>query len=76
MEDKTVDVRVSILPTVYGEKIVMRVLNRANHKIGIERLEMSEYELKQLKNIIGSPHGIMLVTGPTGVVNRLLYILF
>jgi len=66
MEDKTVDVRVSILPTVYGEKIVMRVLNRANHKIGIDRLEMSEYELKQLKNIIGSPHGIMLVTGPTG----------
>jgi len=66
LEDKTVDVRVSILPTVYGEKIVMRVLNRANHKIGIDRLEMSEYELKQLKNIIGSPHGIMLVTGPTG----------
>jgi len=66
VEDKTVDVRVSILPTVYGEKIVMRVLNRSNHRIGIERLEMSEYELKQLKNIIGSPHGIMLVTGPTG----------
>jgi len=66
IDDKTVDVRVSILPTVYGEKIVMRVLNRANHRIGIERLEMNEYELKQLKNIIGSPHGIMLITGPTG----------
>jgi len=66
MEDKTVDVRVSILPTVYGEKVVMRVLNRSNHKIGVERLEMSEYELKQLKSIIGNPHGIMLVTGPTG----------
>lgn len=66
MENKTVDVRVSILPTVYGEKVVMRVLNRSNHKVGIDRLEMSEYELKQLKNIIGNPHGIMLVTGPTG----------
>ncbi|MBU3160428.1 GspE/PulE family protein [Clostridium frigoris] len=66
VEDKTVDVRVSILPTVYGEKVVMRVLNRASNRIGIERLEMSEYELKQLKNIIRSPHGIMLVTGPTG----------
>ncbi|MBU3198432.1 Flp pilus assembly complex ATPase component TadA [Clostridium estertheticum] len=66
VEDKTVDVRVSILPTVYGEKVVMRVLNRSSNRIGIERLEMSEYELKQLKNIIASPHGIMLVTGPTG----------
>ncbi len=66
VEDKVVDIRVSILPTVFGEKIVMRVLNRENSKIGIERLGMSDYEITQLKRIIQNPYGIMLVTGPTG----------
>ncbi|MDT8715486.1 Flp pilus assembly complex ATPase component TadA [Clostridium sp. 19966] len=65
-ENADVDLRVSILPTVFGEKIVIRILSRDNYKIGIENLGMNEYELKQLNNIIKSPHGIMLVTGPTG----------
>lgn len=64
--EKEVDLRVSILPTVFGEKIVIRVLNRENYAIGKEQLGMTREELLQLNNIIKSPHGIILVTGPTG----------
>ncbi|GLC31399.1 GspE/PulE family protein [Clostridium omnivorum] len=64
--DKEVDLRVSILPTVSGEKIVIRILDRASYKIGIDNLGMNEEELEQLRRIIKNPHGIILVTGPTG----------
>lgn len=64
--DKEVDLRVSILPTVSGEKVVIRILNRDSYQIGLERLGMDEEEFKQLNNIINNPHGIILVTGPTG----------
>lgn len=60
------DIRVSILPTVYGEKIVMRLtsknaLTREKSQLGLKPLE-----LKQFDHIISNPHGILLVTGPTG----------
>ena len=61
-----VDLRVSILPVVSGEKIVIRILNRSSYKLGKERLGMNENNLNKLKNIISNPHGIVLVTGPTG----------
>lgn len=61
-----VDLRVSILPVVSGEKIVIRILNRSSYKLGKERLGMNESNLNKLKNIISNPHGIVLVTGPTG----------
>lgn len=64
--DKDVDLRVSILPTVSGEKIVIRILDRDSYKIGIDNLGMNEEELEQLRRIIKNPHGIILVTGPTG----------
>lgn len=64
--DKDVDLRVSILPMIHGEKVVIRVLNRDSYQIGRNSLGMSEEELKTLDNIIKSPHGIILVTGPTG----------
>ena len=64
--EKDIDLRVSILPTVFGEKIVMRVLNRDNYSVGKEKLGMTEEELEQLSRIIRNPHGIILVTGPTG----------
>lgn len=63
---KEVDLRVSVLPTVFGEKIVIRVLNRDNYLVGKEYLGMAEEELEQLNRIIKNPHGIILVTGPTG----------
>ncbi|WP_418223154.1 GspE/PulE family protein [Clostridium isatidis] len=61
-----VDLRVSILPTVNGEKVVIRILNRDNYKVGKEYLGLTKENLKKLNNIISNPHGIVLVTGPTG----------
>lgn len=61
-----VDLRVSILPVVNGEKIVIRILNRSSYTVGKERLGMSVRNLERLESIISNPHGIVLVTGPTG----------
>lgn len=61
-----VDLRVSILPTVNGEKVVIRILNRDNYKLGKEHLGLTKANLRKLNNIISNPHGIVLVTGPTG----------
>lgn len=66
LTDKEVDLRVSILPMISGEKIVIRVLSRDGYQIGRSSLGMSEEELKTLDNMIRNPHGIILVTGPTG----------
>lgn len=63
---KKVDLRISILPVVNGEKIVIRVLDRSNFKVGKEHLGMDDENIKRLERIISSPHGIVLVTGPTG----------
>ena len=61
-----VDLRVSILPVVYGEKIVIRVLNTGSNKITKKQLGMTEDNMNKLDRIIGNPYGIILVTGPTG----------
>ena len=63
---KEVDIRVSILPTVHGEKIVMRILDKANLAPGLSELGLDEYAYKAMKYAIDQPHGIILVTGPTG----------
>jgi Type II secretory pathway, ATPase PulE/Tfp pilus assembly pathway, ATPase PilB len=63
---KEIDLRISILPTVFGEKIVIRILNRDSYTIGREKLGMTQNENEQLDRIIKNPHGIVLVTGPTG----------
>ena len=64
--DEEVDLRVSILPVVNGEKIVIRILKRDSYSIGKEGLGISKNNLKKINNIISSPNGIVLVTGPTG----------
>lgn len=61
-----VDLRVSILPVVNGEKIVIRILNRSSYEFGREHLGMSTHNIEKLERILGNPHGIVLVTGPTG----------
>ena len=63
---KEVDVRVSILPTVHGEKVVMRILDKSNLAPGLAHLGLDEYAYKAMKYAIDQPHGIILVTGPTG----------
>ena len=63
---KEVDVRVSILPTVHGEKVVMRILDKENLAPGLGSLGLDDYAYKAMKFAIEQPHGIILVTGPTG----------
>ena len=60
------DLRVSVLPTVHGEKIVLRVLDKSNLSASIDKLGLDTETFKQLKAAIDAPHGLILVTGPTG----------
>jgi type IV pilus assembly protein PilB len=66
VDDKEVDLRVSILPKVNGEKIVIRILSKGNFLVKKENLGIDPSELKKLDKFINTPHGIILVTGPTG----------
>src|SRR2546423_9920690 len=63
---KEVDLRISMLPTVYGEKIVIRLLDKAALGGSIENMGLDEYTLGIFKKAIDAPHGMILVTGPTG----------
>ena len=64
---KIVDFRVSTLPTVYGENLVIRLLDTTSVSIGLERLGFTTYEdLKKYEELISKPYGIILSTGPTG----------
>ena len=64
--DRDVDMRVSILPLVTGEKVVIRILDRNSYKREKKGLGLSRSDESKLDRIIGSPYGIILVTGPTG----------
>lgn len=66
LNGRTVDMRISIIPLVSGEKVVIRILDRSNFKVGKQHLGMSPENLKKLEDIIASPNGIILITGPTG----------
>lgn len=61
-----IDVRVSTLPSNHGERIVLRILDRQSVKLNLSLLGMPEVTLKRTRNVIAEPHGILLVTGPTG----------
>jgi type IV pilus assembly protein PilB len=63
---KDYDLRVSILPTVHGEKIVLRVLDKSNLTASIDKLGLDPETFKNFKSAIDAPHGLILVTGPTG----------
>src|SRR5450755_308532 len=60
------DLRVSVLPTVHGEKIVLRVLDKTNLTASIDKLGLDAETFKNVKAAIDAPHGLILVTGPTG----------
>jgi type IV pilus assembly protein PilB len=64
--NKTIDFRVSTLPTLFGEKIVIRVLDPSSAKLGIEALGYEPAEKERLLSAIVRPYGMILVTGPTG----------
>ena len=63
---KAIDVRVSTIPTIYGEKVVMRILDASAVKHDLDQLGLEPERLKELKDKLKQPHGIIIVTGPTG----------
>ena len=63
---KEMDFRVSVLPTLWGEKIVLRLLDKSNLQLDMTKLGFEEDDLKLFKNIINLPQGMVLITGPTG----------
>ncbi len=66
VEGKNIDLRVSTLPTQYGERVVMRILDRSTASMSLGELGFSSHNLLAFNSLIRKPHGIILVTGPTG----------
>ena len=66
VEGRPVDLRVSVLPTMAGESVVLRVLDRAQVNLDLEKVGFREEELHVFRQLIKKPHGIVIVTGPTG----------
>jgi type IV pilus assembly protein PilB len=63
---RPVEFRVSVLPTINGNKTVMRLLEKKNQNVGLDRIGMQQDDLARVMRNIGSPNGLILVTGPTG----------
>ena len=66
VEGRPIDLRVSVLPTMHGESVVLRVLDRAQVNLDLEQVGFREDELALFRQFIQKPHGIIVVTGPTG----------
>jgi type IV pilus assembly protein PilB len=65
-EGRSIDFRVSTLPTVHGEKVVLRILDGSNLALSLEKLGFEQKALSDFRDAISSPYGMILVTGPTG----------
>ena len=66
VEGNPVDLRVSILPTIFGESVVLRVLDRSQVDLSLDKLGLRERDLKIVDQLIHRPNGVVVVTGPTG----------
>jgi type IV pilus assembly protein PilB len=66
LDNKTIDLRISTLPTMHGENVVMRILDTSSVMLGLEQVGFNEANFKAFRELIERPHGIILVTGPTG----------
>jgi type IV pilus assembly protein PilB len=66
IKDKTIDLRLSTLPTIFGEKVVMRLLDKGNLALDLKDLGFQGEILEQFEKAINSPYGMVVVTGPTG----------
>ncbi len=66
IEGRPVDLRVSVLPTMFGESVVLRVLDRAQVNLDVAQLGLREDDMNVFRQLITKPHGILIVTGPTG----------
>ena len=66
LENRFIDIRVSTIPTIYGEKIVMRILDKGSMLFDLNRLGFTSGQLDSLRKAIDAPYGLVLLTGPTG----------
>ncbi len=66
VEDKNIDMRISLLPTIYGEKAVIRLLDRGSVVVNKQDLGITDHNIERLDKLIRVPEGMLLVTGPTG----------
>ena len=66
VQGSPVDLRVSVLPTMFGESVVMRVLDRANVQLELHRVGLRDDDLNTVRTLMSKPNGIVIVTGPTG----------
>jgi type IV pilus assembly protein PilB len=66
VNNQPIDLRVSVLPTMFGESVVMRVLDRSNVNLSLDKLGMRDVDLTGVRQLIRKPNGIVIVTGPTG----------
>ena len=66
VQGKSVDLRVAVLPTIFGESVVMRILDRSNVQLDLDKIGMRDDDLRIFRQLINKPNGIVLVTGPTG----------
>jgi type II secretion system protein E len=66
IDEAEVDIRVSVIPMLHGEAVVMRLLRQNSTLRGVRELGMNDHELTSLERVLQLPHGIVLVTGPTG----------
>ena len=66
LADRAIDLRVSVIPTIFGEKVVMRILDRASVILEKEKLGLQGRDIQQFDELVAKPYGVVLVTGPTG----------
>ncbi len=66
VNNQPIDLRVSVLPTMFGESVVMRVLDRGNVALDLDKIGLREDDLATLRQLIHKPNGVVVVTGPTG----------
>lgn len=66
VQGKQVDLRIAVLPTMWGESVVMRVLDRSNVQLDLDKIGMRDDDLRSFRQLVNKPNGIVLVTGPTG----------
>lgn len=66
IENRLIDLRISTMPTVHGEKVVVRILDKTTTFSSLDKLTFTDENLTAYRNLFRSPHGIVLVTGPTG----------
>jgi type II secretory ATPase GspE/PulE/Tfp pilus assembly ATPase PilB-like protein len=65
-DDRRIDLRISTMPTLYGEDIALRILDHNTQKLDLQNLGLLQAELNQVRDLLASPGGLILVTGPTG----------